>query len=61
MVVGPLYLIPFIEKSGIEYKVYILIYQPHYVTMDNLCRITLRLTGDGFNAHLIYLMCRQRR
>ena len=53
MVVGILKLISLIKKRRIENKVHFLVYQPVYMSVGQLGRITFRLTGNGFNAQLI--------
>ena len=51
---------PLVEEGRIEDKVNALLDQPHDMSVSDLGRIAGRLTGDGFNAHLVDLVRRER-
>ena len=53
MVVCTLYLVALVEQGGIENEIDTLINQPCDMTVGELCRITLRLAGNGLYAELV--------
>ena len=56
MIVGILELGTFIRNAGIENKWNVVLQKPFYMSVSQFSRITLGLTGDGFNSLFIKLV-----
>ena len=61
MIVGVGKFTTFVWYTRVEYKVYTLVDQPLYMSVRQLCRITLGFARNRFNTKFINLMCRSRR
>ena len=53
MIVGIGKFVTLIGNAGVENKVSLVLYQPCHMAMGQLCRITFRFAGDGFNSEFI--------
>ena len=53
MVVCIVKLIPLVKEGGVEDKVHFLFDEPRYMSVRQLCRITFRFAGNGFDAKLV--------
>ena len=56
MIVGILELGTFIRNARIENKWNVVLQKPFYMSVSQFSRITLGLTGDGFNSLFIKLV-----
>ena len=61
MVVGFRELVSFIKQCRIEDKIYLLVDQPHDMSVCELCRIAFGFARNGLNAKLIDLTGRAWR
>ena len=61
MIIGGLIFTSLIWDTWHKYELDALMYQPRYMSVDKLGRITFRFTWNGFYAEFIYLSARFRR